>query len=102
MPFEVRIVHRDERIVIADKPHFLATIPRGRHITETALVRLRRDLGAARASPAHRLDRLTAGLVLFVVRPEDRGRVPDVCSATGRCARSTRRWRRTTRRWRCR
>ncbi len=73
VPFEVEIVHRDERIVIADKPHFLATTPRGRHITETALARLRRDLSLPALQPAHRLDRLTAGLALFVVRPEDRG-----------------------------
>ncbi|CAM5584630.1 RluA family pseudouridine synthase [Streptomyces tanashiensis] len=73
MPFEVAVVHRDERIVVADKPHFLATMPRGRHVTETALARLRRDLGLPFLQPAHRLDRLTAGLVLFVVRPEDRG-----------------------------
>ncbi len=73
VPFPVGIVHRDERIVVADKPHFLATTPRGSHVTETALSRLRRDLGLPLLSPAHRLDRLTAGLVLFVVRPEDRG-----------------------------
>ncbi|OKJ96982.1 pseudouridylate synthase [Streptomyces sp. CB03234] len=73
VPFEVGIVYRDERIVVADKPHFLATTPRGRHVTETALARLRRDLGLPELQPAHRLDRLTAGLVLFVVRPEDRG-----------------------------
>ncbi|MFI6764313.1 pseudouridine synthase [Streptomyces sp. NPDC050355] len=73
VPFEVGIVHRDERIVIADKPHFLATTPRGRHVTDTALARLRRDLGVPALQPAHRLDRLTAGLALFVVRPEDRG-----------------------------
>lgn len=73
MPFEIGIVHRDERLVIADKPHFLATTPRGRHITETALARLRRDLELPQLQPAHRLDRLTAGLALFVVRPGDRG-----------------------------
>lgn len=73
VPFPVEVVYRDERIVVADKPHFLATTPRGRHVTETALARLRRDLGLPLLSPAHRLDRLTAGLVLFVVRPEDRG-----------------------------
>ncbi|WP_327322474.1 RluA family pseudouridine synthase [Streptomyces sp. NBC_01210] len=73
VPFEVGIVHRDERLVIADKPHFLATTPRGRHITETALARLRRDLELPELQPAHRLDRLTAGLALFVVRPGDRG-----------------------------
>ncbi|MGW7367343.1 pseudouridine synthase [Streptomyces sp. NPDC054841] len=73
VPFEIGIVYRDAHVVIADKPHFLATTPRGRHITETALARLRRDLELPELQPAHRLDRLTAGLVLFVVRPEDRG-----------------------------
>ncbi|MFF7702489.1 pseudouridine synthase [Streptomyces lydicus] len=73
VPFEVGIVHRDERIVVVDKPHFLATTPRGRHVTETALARLRRELGLPALQPAHRLDRLTAGLALFVVRPGDRG-----------------------------
>ncbi|OAR27531.1 pseudouridylate synthase [Streptomyces sp. ERV7] len=73
VPFGIGIVHRDERIVIADKPHFLATTPRGRHITETAVARLRRELELPALQPAHRLDRLTAGLALFVVRPEDRG-----------------------------
>ncbi|MFC9385487.1 pseudouridine synthase [Streptomyces venezuelae] len=73
VPFPIGVVHRDERIVVADKPHFLATMPRGRHVTETALARLRRELGLPYLQPAHRLDRLTAGLVLCVVRPEDRG-----------------------------
>ncbi|MET9954669.1 pseudouridine synthase [Streptomyces sp. NPDC006339] len=73
VPFEVGVVYRDERIVVADKPHFLATMPRGRHVTETVLARLRRELGLPALQPAHRLDRLTAGLVLCVVRPEDRG-----------------------------
>ncbi|BBA97882.1 putative ribosomal pseudouridine synthase [Actinacidiphila reveromycinica] len=73
VPFPVEVLHRDERIVVADKPHFLATTPRGRHVTETALARLRRDLDLPLLAPAHRLDRLTAGVVLFVVRPEDRG-----------------------------
>lgn len=73
VPFPVGVVYRDERLVVADKPHFLATMPRGRHITETAVARLRRELELPELQPAHRLDRLTAGLVLFVVRPEDRG-----------------------------
>lgn len=73
VPFGIGIVHRDERILVVDKPHFLATMPRGRHVTETAMARLRRELALPRLQPAHRLDRLTAGLVLFVVREEDRG-----------------------------
>jgi len=73
VPFPIEIVHRDDHIVVADKPHFLATTPRGSHIAETALARLRRDLGLPAHGAAHRLDRLTAGLVLFTVRPEERG-----------------------------
>jgi tRNA pseudouridine32 synthase / 23S rRNA pseudouridine746 synthase len=73
VPFAIGVVHRDERIVVADKPHFLATTPRGRHVAETALARLRHELDLPDLSPAHRLDRLTAGLVLFVVRRGDRG-----------------------------
>ncbi|MGW7525163.1 pseudouridine synthase [Streptomyces sp. NPDC054783] len=73
VPFPVEVVHQDAHIVVADKPHFLATTPRGSHVTETALARLRRELGIPTLSAAHRLDRLTAGLVLFTVRPEERG-----------------------------
>ncbi|MGA5899829.1 RluA family pseudouridine synthase [Streptomyces venetus] len=73
VPFPLEVVHRDEHIVVADKPHFLATTPRGSHVAETALARLRRELGIPELTAAHRLDRLTAGLVLFTVRPEDRG-----------------------------
>jgi tRNA pseudouridine32 synthase/23S rRNA pseudouridine746 synthase len=73
VPFPIGVVHRDEHVLVVDKPHFLATIPRGRHVAETALVRLRRDLDLPELSPAHRLDRPTAGLVLFVVRREHRG-----------------------------
>ncbi|MGW1769222.1 pseudouridine synthase [Streptomyces sp. NPDC002073] len=73
VPFEVSVVYRDAHLVVADKPHFLATTPRGSHVTQTVLARLRRDLALPALSPAHRLDRLTAGLVMFTVRPEDRG-----------------------------
>ncbi|MFD4608619.1 RluA family pseudouridine synthase [Streptomyces sp. NPDC058451] len=73
VPFPLRVVHRDEHLVVVDKPHFLATTPRGSHVAETALARLRQELGIPALSAAHRLDRLTAGLVLFTVRPEERG-----------------------------
>ncbi|MGW1718448.1 RluA family pseudouridine synthase [Streptomyces sp. NPDC002156] len=73
VPFALDVVYRDEHVVVADKPHFLATTPRGSHVAETALARLRRELGVPTLGAAHRLDRLTAGLVLFTVRPEERG-----------------------------
>ncbi|MFJ7909435.1 RluA family pseudouridine synthase [Kitasatospora sp. NPDC096204] len=73
VPFDLEVLHRDDHLVVVDKPHFLATTPRGRHVVETALSRLRHALDLPALSPAHRLDRLTAGLAMFVVRPEDRG-----------------------------
>ncbi|RMI31896.1 RluA family pseudouridine synthase [Nocardia stercoris] len=73
VPFDLDIVYRDDDIVVVDKPHFLSTIPRGQHILETALVRLRGSLDLPELIPAHRLDRATAGLVLFVANPALRG-----------------------------
>lgn len=74
VPFDVPVLYRDDDIVVVDKPHFLATMPRGRHVAQTALVRLRRSLELPELSPAHRLDRLTAGVLLFTTRRELRGR----------------------------
>ena len=73
VPFDIPVLYRDDAVVVVDKPHFLATMPRGRHVAQTALVRLRRQLGLPELSPAHRLDRLTAGVLLFTTRRELRG-----------------------------
>jgi tRNA pseudouridine32 synthase / 23S rRNA pseudouridine746 synthase len=73
VPFELDVLHRDEHLLVVDKPHFLATTPRGGHVAETALVRLRRRLALPELTPAHRLDRATAGVLLFVVDPARRG-----------------------------
>lgn len=74
VPFEVAVLHRDERIVVVDKPHFLSSIPRGRHITQSVVVRMRAALDLPELSPAHRLDRLTAGVLLLTT--ERRWRAP--------------------------
>lgn len=73
VPFDIPVLYRDDDIVVVDKPHFLATMPRGSHVAQTAVVRLRRALELPELSPAHRLDRLTAGVLLFTVRREVRG-----------------------------
>ncbi|HEX4557971.1 MAG TPA: pseudouridine synthase [Mycobacterium sp.] len=73
VPFDMPVLYHDADIVVVDKPHFLATMPRGQHVAQTALVRLRRELGLPELSPAHRLDRLTAGVLLFTTRRELRG-----------------------------
>lgn len=73
VPFEIEILHRDSDLLVIDKPHFLATMPRGFYIVESALVRLRRELDLPDLSPLHRLDRVTAGVLMFSLRPEQRG-----------------------------
>jgi tRNA pseudouridine32 synthase/23S rRNA pseudouridine746 synthase len=65
IPFEERIIYLDDRILVADKPHFLPVIPSGRFLHETLLVRLKRKTGLPHLTPIHRLDRETAGVVIF-------------------------------------
>lgn len=72
VPFEEHIVFEDAHLLVADKPHFLAVTPGGRHVHETLLVRLKRRTGLLDLSPLHRIDRETAGLVLFSKRAQDR------------------------------
>lgn len=73
IPFEYEVLYEDERIIVIDKPHFLATTPRGMWYRQTALIRLRERYGEPDIVPAHRLDRLTAGIVVFVRDPQSRG-----------------------------
>ena len=72
VPFELELLFQDEHLVVVDKPHFLPVIPSGRHLRETALVRLRAQLGIATLAPMHRLDRETAGVLVFSVRADER------------------------------
>jgi tRNA pseudouridine32 synthase/23S rRNA pseudouridine746 synthase len=73
IPFAEEVLYQDEHIVVADKPHFLPTIPTGRFLKETLLVRLRARLGIEELVPIHRLDRETAGIVVFSCNLESRG-----------------------------
>lgn len=73
VPFEEVVLHRDERLLVVDKPHFLAMIPAGRHLRETLLSRLRNKHGLPDLTPLHRLDRETAGVTLFCLHPPSRG-----------------------------
>ncbi|QBJ94536.1 pseudouridine synthase [Rhodococcus sp. ABRD24] len=69
VPFAVDILHHGAGLVVVDKPHFLSTIPRGAHIRETVVVRLRRQLDLPDLVPVHRLDRMTAGVLLCTSDP---------------------------------
>lgn len=72
IPFQEAVLYQDEFIVVADKPHFLPVTPSGRYVQETLLVRLKLRLGIDTLAPMHRIDRETAGLVLFTVQPATR------------------------------
>lgn len=72
VPFASRIVHLDDHLLVADKPHFLPVTPKGRYARQTLLARLRLETGLADLSPIHRLDRETAGLTLFSVQAASR------------------------------
>ncbi len=67
------VLYEDELLVVADKPHFLPVTPSGQYLQETLLVRLRRQLNEPELTPIHRIDRETAGIVLFA-------RAPSLCS----------------------
>jgi len=72
IPFEEVVLFQDEQLVVVDKPHFLPVVPSGGYLTETVLVRLKLKLGLEKLVPVHRIDRDTAGLVLFSKQPETR------------------------------
>ncbi|MDB5888092.1 MAG: Pseudouridine synthase [Rhodocyclales bacterium] len=78
IPFDEVVLFQDDYLVVADKPHFLPVIPSGRYVQETLLVRLKRRLGIDTLTPIHRIDRETAGLVVFAIQPSTRGRYQDL------------------------
>jgi len=73
VPGSLEIVHRDDRIVVVDKPPFLSTIPRGQHVRQSVVVRLRHELDLPELSTLHRLDRVTSGLLLLATERQWRG-----------------------------
>lgn len=74
IPFDEVVLHQDADLLVADKPHFLPVTPAGAHVHETLLGRLIRRTGNPDLAPLHRIDRETAGLVLFSTNPRSRAR----------------------------
>jgi tRNA pseudouridine32 synthase / 23S rRNA pseudouridine746 synthase len=72
IPYQATVLYQDDRLVVADKPHFLPVIPSGQYVQETLLVRLKRSLNLPDLVPLHRIDRDTAGLVMFCSQPKYR------------------------------
>jgi len=73
IPYAETIVHADAHLVVACKPHFLPVVPAGVYVRQTLLARLVERLDNPHLVPLHRIDRDTAGLVLFSANPESRG-----------------------------
>ena len=73
IPFDEVLLFQDEHLAVVDKPHFLPVVPSGGYLQETVLVRLKRKLGLDDIVPIHRIDRDTAGIVMFSLQPRTRG-----------------------------
>lgn len=72
IPFDEVVLYQDEHLLVVDKPHFLPVMPSGKYLQETVLVRLKNKLDLDDLVPIHRIDRDTAGLVLFSVQRSSR------------------------------
>jgi len=72
IPFEELVLYQDEHILVADKPHFLPVTPSGLYLHQTLLNRLKKKSSIQTLSPIHRIDRDTAGLVIFSINPSER------------------------------
>ena len=73
VPGDLTVLHRDDRLVVVDKPAFLSTIPRGEHVLQSVVVRLRAELGLPELSSLHRLDRVTSGVLMLATEQRWRG-----------------------------
>jgi tRNA pseudouridine32 synthase/23S rRNA pseudouridine746 synthase len=72
IPFEEVVLFENDHLIVVDKPHFLPVVPSGHYLRETLLVRLKCKLGLDDLVPIHRIDRDTAGLVMFSKTPSSR------------------------------
>jgi len=72
LPEKARIVFEDAHLLVADKPHFMPVTPAGRYVQQSLLVQLKHLTGNDDLVPLHRIDRETAGLVMFGKRLSDR------------------------------
>lgn len=78
IPFAEKIILQNDELLVACKPHFLPVIPAGPYVNECLLHRLKKKTGNSDLVPLHRIDRETAGIVLFSVNPETRGLYHDL------------------------
>lgn len=73
IPFQHQILYENEHILVVDKPHFLPVTPTGKYVKQTLLTRLKQQFNLVELTPIHRLDKDTAGLILFSKQKSSRG-----------------------------
>jgi tRNA pseudouridine32 synthase / 23S rRNA pseudouridine746 synthase len=73
IPFTEQILFQNDHLLVACKPHFLPVIPGGGYVNECLLNRLRARTENTDLVPLHRIDRETAGVVMFSVNRKTRG-----------------------------
>ena len=81
IPFQAKIIFRDAHILVVDKPHFIPVTPSGPYVRASLLAWVQEETGLLEATPIHRLDRETAGLVLFSMTPQSRASFSELFSA---------------------
>lgn len=78
VPFNEKILFINDEFMVACKPHFLPVIPVGNYVNECLLNRLKNKTGNKHLTPVNRIDRDTAGIVLFSCNPKTRGTYHDL------------------------
>ncbi len=73
IPFSEGLIFQNDHLLVSCKPHFLPVTPGGAYVAECLLNRLGRRTGNNELVPIHRIDRETAGIVMFSTNPETRG-----------------------------
>lgn len=74
IPFAESVLFENSALLVACKPHFLPVNPTGPFVAECLMNRLRKKTGNDKLVPINRIDRETAGLVLFSADPKTRDR----------------------------
>lgn len=78
VPFHETILYADDHLMVICKPHFLPVIPAGPYVNECLLNRLKKKTGNVHLTPVNRIDRETAGLIVFSASPETRSLYHDL------------------------
>lgn len=63
--FQEKIIFQNNEILVVDKPHFIPVTPSGKYVNECLLSRVIKKCQIKDLTPVHRLDKDTAGIIIF-------------------------------------